>query len=108
MQQILKKAKVTPTEPMVYSYKLSTRGTRTCSIQMVATPLTPYGPVRAVGWLQGSNDNTTWHTIARLIVSGTGPQIDGGPFETLWESMRFRLDESNDCLVDVYFAQREG
>lgn len=75
---------------------------------MVARPLTPTGPVRAIGWLQGSNDKTTWHTVARLITAGPGVQKDGGPFETLWDSMRFQLDTSEDCLVDVYFSQREG
>lgn len=108
MQQILKNAKVSAMRPIVYSYALTTRGTRTSSIQMVATPLTPTGPVRAIGWLQGSNNQKQWYTIARLITSGTGTQYDGGPFETLWEVMRFRLDSSDDCTVDVFLTQREG
>ena len=108
MQQIMKDAKVTPANPVMYSYTLNTRGTRTTSIQMVAKPLTPIGPVRAIGWLEGSNDKTNWKPMARLIASGDGTRIDGGPIEALWEVMRFRLTTTDDCSVDVYLSQREG
>lgn len=75
---------------------------------MVATPLTPNGPVRAIGFIEGSNDKKTWFPIARLIASGDGIRIDGGPFEALWDVMRFRLTDSDDCTVDVFLTQREG
>ena len=110
MQRILKNAICDPAtgHSIILSYTLNTRGTRTTSIQMIATPIDSTLTASSNGWLEGSNDKTNWINIANLKTDGIGTQFDGGPFEALWDVMRFRLDKTTNCKVDVYLAQREG
>lgn len=86
---------------------MPTGNMRTTSIQMIAKPVDGL-PVMAQGIIEGTNDRINWFPIARLTASGNGVQADGGPFDTLWDSMRFRLDVSEGCSVDVFLTQREG
>lgn len=108
MQQIIKGARCTGERPIILSYVLNTRRAGTTSIQMVATAIDQTQPAQADGWLQGSNDRVVWINIANLKTDGNGTQIDGGPFEALWEAMRFRLEQTNNCKVDVFLAQKEN
>lgn len=110
MQQILKNAICNPAagRAEIHSYILNARKARTASIQMIAKAIDTTRAGQSVGWLQGSNDSIVWTNIAYLTTSGNNIQIDGGPFETLWEVIRFRLESTVNCAVDVYLVQREG
>lgn len=108
MQKIMSNAAITAETPNVFSFPIRSRTARTTSIQMVAKPNVTDGDVSASGIVEGTNDHVNWFPVAKLNATGTGVAIDGGPFETIWDSMRFRLTKSDGCTVDVFLSQREG
>ncbi|MGL4523021.1 MAG: hypothetical protein ACRCWQ_10760 [Bacilli bacterium] len=110
MQQIIKDAKCDPAtgKSIILSYTVNSRKTRTTSIQMVSTADQSGVDTHCIGWLQGSNDNINWFNIAKLETQGQDIQYDGGPFEALWESMIFRLEQTENATVDVFITQREA
>lgn len=109
MQHVIKNAKVEGGKailsPVIYTGK-----SKRTSVQMTVESMTGQDS-SARAFIQVSNDGKEWFNLGILETTGTGPQKDGGPYESLWESTRIRLESSpvdGNGRVNIYINTRES